>query len=57
MADLNIVQMVGNVGFPIAVTIYLLHKFEKRLEKLEQAIINLSETVVQVAKGEEENDG
>lgn len=49
MDNLNIVQLIGNVGFPIAITIYLLYRFEKRLEKLEDAIVNLA-TVVQKNK-------
>ncbi|QPA31256.1 YvrJ family protein [Thermaerobacillus caldiproteolyticus] len=45
MDDFNIVQLIGNVGFPIAITIYLLYRFEKRLEKLEDAIVNLATVV------------
>jgi len=43
--DLNIVQLIGNVGFPIAITIYLLHRFERRIETLEAAISTLAQVV------------
>lgn len=39
--DVTIIQMIGNVGFPIAITIYLLQRFEKKIEKLELAIHEL----------------
>lgn len=42
MDEVNLVQIIGNVGFPITITIYLLYRFEKRLEKLEEAIIKPS---------------
>jgi YvrJ protein family len=45
--ELNFVQVIGNVGFPITITIYLLYRFEKRLEKLEDAIISLASVVRQ----------
>ncbi|GLI84498.1 MULTISPECIES: YvrJ family protein [Rossellomorea] len=38
------VQLLGNFGFPIAVTLFLLVKLEKKLEQLEQAIQALSQT-------------
>ncbi|MGM0752896.1 MAG: YvrJ family protein [Bacillota bacterium] len=36
------VQLLGNFGFPIAVTLFLLVKLEKKLEQLELAIQSLS---------------
>ncbi|MCM3357365.1 MULTISPECIES: YvrJ family protein [unclassified Psychrobacillus] len=42
----NIVQLLGNFGFPIVVSIYLLHRFENKLEALENSLHNLSNTVV-----------
>ena len=41
----NIVQLIGNFGFPIVITIYLLHRFENRIEALENSIQNLGNTV------------
>lgn len=41
----NIVQLIGNFGFPIVVTIYLLHRFENKIESLENAIHNIENVV------------
>ncbi|MCC5803401.1 YvrJ family protein [Rossellomorea vietnamensis] len=38
------VQLLGNFGFPIAVTLFLLVKLEKKLEQLELAIHTLSKS-------------
>lgn len=37
----NIIQLIGNFGFPIVVTIYLLHRFENKIESLENTINNI----------------
>jgi hypothetical protein len=37
-----LVSLVGNVGFPIAVSIYLLVRIESKLESLTSSINNLS---------------
>lgn len=39
------ILILGNFGFPIAITIYLFMRFEKKLEMLENVIIQLSETI------------
>lgn len=41
----SMVQIIGNFGFPIVITIYLLHRFENRIEALESAIRTLAEVV------------
>lgn len=38
------VSLLGNFGFPIAITIYLFLRFEKKFEKLEDVIMQLSKT-------------
>lgn len=38
----NLVGLIGNVGFPIAVSIYLLVRIEGKLESLTNSINNLS---------------
>ncbi len=38
-------NLVGNLGFPIAVTLYLLIRIEGRLELLTQSINQLSSTL------------
>ncbi|MBH0176240.1 YvrJ family protein [Fictibacillus sp. 23RED33] len=45
IAEQFFLQIIGNVGFPIAITVYLLHRFEKRIELLQEAINSLSEVV------------
>ncbi len=34
-----------NFGFPIAITIYLFYRFEKKIEKLEGVIFELNEVI------------
>lgn len=36
------IALISNLGFPIAVTIYLFIRFEKKIEALESAINKLS---------------
>ncbi|WP_341302191.1 YvrJ family protein [Lysinibacillus sp. FSL H8-0500] len=36
---------IGNFGFPLVLAIYLLLRFEKKLEKLSNAISNLENTI------------
>lgn len=38
-------SFIGNFGFPIAITIYLFIRFEKKIEKLETVILQLSEVI------------
>jgi len=46
MDEINvIVQTISNVGFPIAMCIYLIYTGKKRDEKYTQAIENLRTTV------------
>ncbi|MDG5789217.1 YvrJ family protein [Evansella sp. AB-P1] len=35
-------NMIGEYGFPIAVTFYLLYRIEKKLDQLNQSVIHLS---------------
>jgi len=37
--------ILGNFGFPIAITIYLFWRFEKRIEKLEDVVMQLSDVI------------
>ncbi|MGM9965913.1 MULTISPECIES: YvrJ family protein [unclassified Rummeliibacillus] len=38
------VSILGNFGFPIAITIYLFLRFEKKFEKLEEVILDLTKS-------------
>ncbi len=39
------IMIIGNFGFPIAITVYLFIRFEKKLENLELSITKLSELI------------
>lgn len=41
----GLVSLIGNVGFPIAVSIYLLVRIEGKLESLTNSINNLSSVI------------
>ncbi|MDY0407574.1 YvrJ family protein [Virgibacillus soli] len=43
------VSIIGNFGFPIAITFYLFARFEKKLGELEKVINNLSNTIKKIA--------
>lgn len=45
-----IVSLIGNVGFPIAVSIYLLVRIEGKLENLTNSINNLSSVINTINK-------
>lgn len=47
--DINdVVQVVGNVGFPIAITIYLLKHFGAKIESLDSSIQDLSKVIASI---------
>lgn len=46
----NLVTLIGNVGFPIAVSIYLLVRIEGKLESLTSSINNLSAVINHIEK-------
>ncbi|WHX66050.1 YvrJ family protein [Peribacillus frigoritolerans] len=41
----TLVNIIGNFGFPIFVALYLFIRFEKKLEKLEKAIVELGNNI------------
>lgn len=45
------IMILGNFGFPIAITIYLFIRFEKKLEQLEKVIMELSNVIKDSRKG------
>ncbi|CUQ03373.1 YvrJ family protein [Clostridium baratii] len=46
----NFVQIIGNVGFPIAISLYLLMRIEGKLEVLSNSINNLSNVMSKIEK-------
>lgn len=47
----SIIQIIGNVGFPIAITVYLLQHFGKKIESLDSSIQTLSNTIANIRNG------
>ncbi len=47
---MELYDFIGNVGFPIAITLYLLMRIEGKLEMLSESINNLSKTIIAEAK-------
>ena len=45
----EIVALIANVGFPIAITLYVLMRLETKLEKLNDNIVQLT-NVIEVMK-------
>ena len=45
--DSNIINIVSTVGFPIVITIYLLTKFETKIDKLSDSITELNTSIKQ----------
>lgn len=41
----NVINLISNVGFPIVIAIYLLHRFEKKLDTLVENISILSQAI------------
>ena len=49
----ELLNLVGNVGFPIAVSLYLLIRIEGKLEMLNTSINNLSSVINLIDKRKE----
>lgn len=46
MADYTVlINLISNVGFPIVIAIYLLHRFERKLDTLVENIQILSKAI------------
>lgn len=46
----GLISLIGNVGFPIAISIYLLVRIEGKLENLTASINNLSSVINRLEK-------
>lgn len=55
MESLDLISLIGNMGFPIAITAYLLIRLEKQLTNLSSSINTLN-TIVSVKLGTVIND-
>lgn len=47
----ELLNLIGNVGFPIAVSIYLLIRVEGQLSHLTNAILELREAIITLPSG------
>ncbi|MFA9398407.1 MAG: YvrJ family protein [Clostridiaceae bacterium] len=47
---MDVVNLVGNVGFPIAISIYLLVRIEGKLENLTSSIDALTKVITNIDK-------
>lgn len=43
----NIITMIAELGFPIAITAYLLLRIENQLSHLTEAVVELKESIMQ----------
>ncbi|MBU5484149.1 YvrJ family protein [Clostridium sp. MSJ-11] len=50
----ELVKLISNLGFPVAVSIYLLVKLDKRLEELTKAFLKFSNILLSVMEHREE---
>lgn len=41
----TLVNLISNFGFPIVITVYLLHRFEKKIDALVENINKLSNAI------------
>jgi hypothetical protein len=46
--DADLMNFIGNVGFPIAVAAYLLMRLEGKMDKLTEAVVALKEATAKV---------
>lgn len=46
----SLVNLIGNVGFPIAISVYLLVRIEGKMETLTNSINNLSSVITNIKK-------
>lgn len=47
-ANIDIVQLIGQVGFPIGVTIYLLYERTKDTKELKTAVENNTQALIKI---------
>ncbi|WP_315122362.1 YvrJ family protein [uncultured Clostridium sp.] len=50
----ELVRLISNLGFPVAVSIYLLVKLDKRLEELTKAFLKFSNILLSAMEHHEE---
>ena len=51
----QVTTLIENLGFPIVLSIYLLIRFEKKIDLLNQSITALNNTIIELLKEKVEN--
>lgn len=46
----DLIANISNIGFPIAISCYLLVRLEKKMEELKEVIVDLSKALVDIGK-------
>lgn len=44
----NLLELVGSVGFPVIISLYLLTRIETKMEKLSESIYSLNNTITKL---------
>ncbi|HBJ2610927.1 YvrJ family protein [Clostridium botulinum] len=50
----QLIKIVSDVGFPIAVSLYLLLRIEKKLDEITKALTSLDKTITSAMKQEKD---
>ncbi|MBS6534889.1 MULTISPECIES: YvrJ family protein [Peptoniphilus] len=46
----DLIANISNIGFPIAISCYLLVRLEKKMEELKEVIVDLSKALEDIGK-------
>ncbi|AJD28011.1 YvrJ family protein [Clostridium botulinum] len=50
----QLIKLISDVGFPIAVSLYLLLRIEKKLDEITKALTSLDKTITSAMKQEKD---
>ncbi|NFH65840.1 YvrJ family protein [Clostridium botulinum] len=50
----QLIKLISDVGFPIAVSLYLLLRIEKKLDEINKALTSLDKTITSTMKQEKD---
>ena len=52
----QLIKIISDVGFPIAVSLYLLLRIEKKLDEITKALATLDKTITSVMKQQKDDE-
>ncbi|EPY2276213.1 YvrJ family protein [Clostridium sporogenes] len=52
----QLIKLISDVGFPIAVSLYLLLRIEKKLDEITKALTSLDKTITSVMKQQKDEE-